>query len=526
MKNGARSSTRRVLSEKLTLKDILNFIVENPQIEIPTSVKRIIERNHQYLLKKVKTELIYGVNTGFGPMAYTYIHPRRQNELQYNLIRSHAVGQGNEVDSRYVRVIMFLRLYTLSRGRSGVSFEVLRGLRDFLNHDITPVVNEHGSVGASGDLVQLAQVALGLIGEGEVYYGGRKMKASVAIKKAGVKKVVLAGRDGLALINGTAAMTAYGAVAILKADTLLRHALTTSATLFEVSNADSGVLSEEIHDARPHVGQRYVAQQIMGILRGRKQTESKLSSVVKLKSEDGTDIQNLNFILQDIYSIRCVPQILGPIFDTINSARSIIETELQSITDNPLILSNRGVFHGGNFHGDYVALEMDKVKLAITKLSMLFERQINFLCDPVLNKIFPPFLNRAKVGVNLSIQGLQFVATSTVAENQTLSTSHYIHSIPTNNGNQDIVSMGSNAALSALKVIDNTYEIMSILVVALIQAAALRSDSGHVPCRAVKDFLDQCMNFFPPIAEDRGLQTDFKALLGYLSTLGTIHNQL
>lgn len=453
---------------RLTLTDIALFLDGHLSIEISKNVLKKVVASKKYLDAASSKEIIYGVNTGFGPMARTYIHPSKQSDLQYNLVRSHAVGQGVPLGQHFVRVMMLLRLHTLAQGFSGVSSEILYGLKNLIEKGIVPVVFEHGSVGASGDLVQLAHIALVLIGEGEVFMEGRRVKTSVALKKYNLKPISLSGRDGLALINGTSAMTAISAINLIEGEQLIDLSLVSSALLLEIAGANIESIHPFISQMRPHKGQSEAAQMMNSLLVGSKRIQHKTYRMLpEARNEDTSPIGN---IVQEIYSLRCTPQIIGPVLDTLTSAKKIIETEINSVTDNPVISTLDGIFHSGNFHGDYVALEMDKLKIALTKLSLLLERQINFLCNPRLNGILPPFVTLGIPGLDLGLQGLQFVATSTAAENQVLSTPMSVHTIPTNNDNQDIVSMGANAALIASKVVENTYQIQAILFAAILQA--------------------------------------------------------
>jgi len=465
-----RSTTQQkiMVGDRLSLRDIALFLSGHMSIEISKKVLAKTLASKKRLESVASKEIIYGINTGFGPLARTYIHPSKQRDLQYNLVRSHAVGQGAPLDQRFVRVMMLLRLHTLAQGYSGVSVEVLQGLKKFIEKDIVPVVFEHGSVGASGDLVQLAHIALALIGEGEVFIEGKRVKTSVALKKCGLKPVSLNGRDGLALINGTSAMTAIAAVTLIEGDQLVHHALVSSALLMEIVGANTESIHPIVSQMRPHKGQAEAAKIMRAFLEGSKRIKkTTYRTLPAALSEHTFPIEGT---VQEIYSLRCVPQIVGPIMDTLSSVKDVLETEINSVTDNPIVSSKDGIFHSGNFHGDYVALEMDKCKLAVAKLSLLLERQINFLCNPRLNGLLPPFVNLGTPGLDLGLQGLQFVATSTAAENQTLCMPMSIHTIPTNNDNQDIVSMGANAALMTNKIVENTYQIQSILFAAIVQS--------------------------------------------------------
>ncbi|MCX6788043.1 MAG: aromatic amino acid ammonia-lyase [Candidatus Kaiserbacteria bacterium] len=497
----SRTLSKKKISvgKRLSFSDIALFLSQAISIEISEEVLHRVIASKAYLDAVSAKEIIYGVNTGFGPLARTYIHPSKQRELQYNLIRSHAVGQGSPLDQHYVRVMLLLRLHTLAQGFSGVSPEILYGLQNFIEKGIVPVVFEHGSVGASGDLVQLAHIALALIGEGEVFMEGKRVQTSVALKKYKLKPVILSGRDGLALINGTSAMTAISAINIIEGEQLTSLSVTAAALLLEITGANIEIIHPFISQMRPHRGQSEAAKMINNLLKGSRLIKNKKQHVLpETGSEDTSPLGN---VVQEIYSLRCAPQILGPVMDTLASAKEIVETEMNSVTDNPVISSKYGILHSGNFHGDYVALEMDKLKIAITKLSLLLERQINFLCNPRLNGILPPFVTAGTPGLDLGLQGLQFVATSTAAENQTLSMPMSIHTISTNNDNQDIVSMGTNAALMTSRVILNTYQIQAILFVAIVQAIDLLAIQG-VLGKGTRHMYDTMRDLFSSFKKD------------------------
>lgn len=459
----------------INISDIRDVSLYSKKVEILATAKNSLQKNFDYLKKRSKDEVIYGLNTGFGPMAHVFISEKKQIELQHNLIRSHAVGLGELMSISQVRAIMLIRLQTLLKSHSGVTAEVCNLLGVFLNKNITPIIYKHGSVGASGDLVQLAHIAEALIGEGKVIYEGRIratkdiFKNVLSLEKISPLQITL--REGLALINGTASMSGIGALNVYYAKNILNYSILSSAILFELVEASEDYFSREVSLVRPHVGQTKVGDIFRGILKNSKRV---CKNDVRLKSktpEDDTAVMLRH--RQEIYSIRCAVQIFGPIFDQLVQSEKVIEVEMNSVTDNPITFTDSKIIHGGNFHGDYVSFEMDKVKIAMTKLSMFSERKINFLCNDRVNKLLPPFLNLATPGLDLGLQGLQFVATSTVAENQSLSSSVYVHSIPTNNDNQDIVSMGTNSALLADTVIRNTREVVAVELLSIVRAVYL-----------------------------------------------------
>lgn len=452
--------------------DLVNqFIFKEKNVIIDDETLNNVEQSFTFLTLFSKDKIIYGINTGFGPMAQFRIDPEELNQLQYNLVRSHASGTGKVLSGPYAKSVVLARLNNFLQGNSGISGGVVKQLQLFLNKNITPEIFEHGSVGASGDLVQLSHLALNLIGEGYVYENGERKKTSEVLEKHQMEPLKLNLRDGLGLINGTSCMTGIAALNLIYANRLLNHAISASAILNEIVESFDDSFSEELNKVKLHKGQQYIAREMRNYL-----SDSNLIRKREELFKDDAEIQRKEFKkkIQEYYSIRCVPQILGPIYDTFNYAQEVIENELNSTNDNPIInLEVENVFHGGNFHGDYISLEMDKIKIALTKLSMLMERQLNFLLNHRLNDKFPPFLNAKKLGLNFGFQGIQYTATSTTAENQVLSNSVYVHSIPNNNDNQDIVSMGTNSATMAKQVLENAYQVTTIHLMAICQAIDL-----------------------------------------------------
>lgn len=459
-----------------------------------------------------QNKIIYGVNTGFGPMAQYRIDEKDATQLQYNLIRSHASGTGNYLSPMLAKSVIVSRMNTLSKGNSGVHPSLIYLMKELVNRDICPVIYEHGGVGASGDLVQLAHVALTLIGEGEVIYKGEKVSTAGVFKKEGLSPITIESREGLALMNGTSVMTGIGIINLYHAKKLLKISTLLSSALNEIVRAYDDHFSEELNMTKLHPGQREVA----GMMR-KNLSDSQL---IRKREEDLYSGKNSEKIfkekVQEYYSLRCIPQILGPVLDTINYTGQVLENELNSANDNPIIdADNKQVFHGGNFHGDYIALEMDKLKLAVTKLTMLAERQINYMMNSKLNEILPPFVNLGVLGFNFGMQGVQFTATSTTAESQALSTSMYIHSISCNNDNQDIVSMGTNAATMAGKVIENAFEVLSIQAISLAQAISYLEYEEKVSS-ATRKLFDDIRKIIPTFKEDMPMYPYIKQVKEHL----------
>jgi len=486
------------LKGELNLKDFYEVIFNNKTIELDSSLLSRVENSFKFLKDFSENKVIYGVNTGFGPMAQYKIKDEDRIQLQYNLIRSHASGVGNPIPNMYVKAAMLARLNTLSLGNSGVHVSVVKLMAELINRDITPLIYEHGGVGASGDLVQLAHLALVLIGEGEVFYKGERRATQEIFELENLKPINVDLREGLALMNGTSVMTGIGIVNVIYTERLLNWVLKCSSAINEVVEAYDDHLSEELNNTKKHKGQQEVAK---------KMREHLKDSTLIRNREEFLYNANANSLVfkekvQEYYSLRCVPQILGPVLDTLKSVRKILIEEVNSANDNPIVdVEKKHVYHGGNFHGDYVSLEMDKLKIVTTKMSMLSERQLNYLLNSKLNEILPPFVNLGQLGLNFGMQGVQFTATSTTAENQTLSNPMYVHSIPNNNDNQDIVSMGTNAALMTKKVIENTYEVVAIEMITIIQAIEYLKFQDKVSS-STKSMFDAIRNLVPAFKDD------------------------
>jgi len=495
----------------LKISDIVGLIRdENAKIEISQSAKNRIVKSYDFLNQEIANKIVYGANTGFGPMASHSLAKGQLLELQFNLIRSHAVGMGNPLPIPYILAAMVVRLNTLAKGYSGVSSELLDLLAAFINMRIIPVVPEHGAVGTSGDLVQLAHIALALIGEGRVVFQGIEMSTAEALQKTNLKAHKLQPKEGLALINGTSFMSGIGAVICDQASRLLNLAQRTGALALELVQAFDDGISEKLHSLRPHGGQVAIATNLRKLLESSKALRRR--SVLKDHLNSTDDVREMPAAIQEIYSLRCIPQILGPVLDTLRKTQADIQTEINSVTDNPIVdWETEEFYHGGNFHGDQIASTLDFLKIAVTKMTMLSERRINFFLNRNVNKIFPPFLNLKKPGLTLGLQGLQFVATSTTAQSQSLAFPHHIHSIPTNGDNQDVVSMGTDAALLTAKVIENAFIVLSIESITLAQAVDFKND-GQKLCAESKKFYDAVRELFPKIVDDREIISELRKI--------------
>ena len=447
-------------------------------------------------------------------MAQYRIDDNKCVQLQYNLIRSHCAGTGKMLSPMYVKAIMLSRLSTFLRGKSGIHPSAIELLVEFINNDIYPVIFEHGSVGASGDLVQLAHIAICLIGEGEVLYKGEIKPTKEVLEKLNLEPISMHIRDGLALLNGTSAMTGIGIINLIYAKQLFNWAITASAMVNEITASFDDYFSPQLNDAKLHKGQQHVAKLMRNVLNGSKRIRKREDLFYNHKIDELYKQDKL----QEYYSLRCIPQILGPVLDQLNFTEEILINETNSACDNPIIdIETQNVYHGGNFHGDYVSFEMDKLKIAITKLTMLAERQMNYLFHDRINNILPPFANLGVKGFNYGMQACQFTATSTTAESQTLCFPNYIHSIPNNNDNQDMVSMGTNSALIAKTVIENGYQVLSIHFMAICQAVDYLKISNDLS-PITKQIYNDIRKFLPAFVEDTPKYKDIANVTEYLKS--------
>ena len=502
-----------IINKTLHLHDIEEILFNNEPIALSEESELEIGRCFDFLKQFSSDKIIYGINTGFGPMAQYRVDDDYLSQLQYNIIRSHSTGAGSPLPDLYVKAAMLARLGTFVQAKSGVHLDLVRLLVEFINRGIYPLIPEHGGVGASGDLVQLAHIALTLIGEGEVHYKGEWRNTKDVLEEEKLKPFDIHIREGLSVTNGTSVMTGIGLVNLIYAERILGWSVTASVMMNEVASSYGDFMSEALNNTKRHDGQSEIALMMRQVSEGSRCIRQREND---LYNGGHNGEKTFGHKVQPYYSLRCTPQILGPVFDTLKSALEILLNEFNSACDNPIIdPETQNVYHGGNFHGDYVSLEMDKVKIAITKLTMLAERQLNYLCHDRINGILPPFVNQGVLGVNYGLQASQFTATSTTAECQMLSNPMYVHSIPNNNDNQDIVSMGTNAALTAKTVIDNSYQVMSILFMALVQAIDCLKiqDKLSVKTRAL---YDEIREFFPAFSDDTPKYKDIERMKHYL----------
>ena len=487
-----------VLTANLKLEDFYKIIFDNETLELSETLLSKVENGFNFLEEFSKDKVIYGVNTGFGPMAQYRISEENRNQLQYNLIRSHSSGVGNPLSPQSAKAVMLARLNTLSLGKSGIHPSVIFLLKELINKDVTPLIFEHGGVGASGDLVQLAHLALVLIGEGEVFYKNKRRNTKDVFAELNLEPIKVHIREGLGLMNGTSTMTGIGIINAYYSRKLVDISLKLSCAINEIVKAYDDHFSEALNSTKRHEGQQKIASRMRESLSDSKLIRKREDHLYNKKNKE----EIFKDKVQEYYSLRCVPQILGPVLDTLEFTEKILEDEINSANDNPIIIpEDEHVYHGGNFHGDYISLEMDKLKIVITKLTMLAERQLNYLLNAKINEIFPPFVNLGKLGLNFGMQGVQFTATSTTAESQMLSNPMYVHSIPNNNDNQDIVSMGTNSAVICSKVIANAFEVLAIELITIVQAIEFLECQNEISSNT-KKLYNEVRAIVPAFKED------------------------
>lgn len=480
----------------LTLDQVQEVAEHKRRVQLAPAALKRVEKAHRYLLKKAESgEVIYGVNTGFGLLSNVRIESKDIRQLQINLLRSHAVGTGDPISDKCARAMILLRAANLTQGHSGVSTRTIEALLDLLNTDIIPWIPEQGSVGASGDLSPLAHLALVLIGEGKAKVDGKWISGAQALKAKGLKPVVLGPKEGLALINGTQFMAALGVLAVLESEQLIRTANLAGAMTLEALRGTPVAFDAKIHQVRPHPGQVWVAREMRDLLSFDRPSEI-------AKSHEGCGK------VQDPYSLRCIPQVHGASWDMIQFVRSTLEREINSVTDNPLVFVDEDeVLSGGNFHGQYLALAMDSLSIAMAEIASISEQRIEKLINPAISDL-PAFLMK-KSGINSGFMIVQVAAASIVSENKTLAHPASVDSIPTSADKEDHVSMGAWAARKALKIVENTRRVLSMELLAGAQGIDLlrplkstsRIEKAHQKIRKVAPYLKEDGPFYQMIED-------------------------
>jgi histidine ammonia-lyase len=435
---------------------------------------------------------VYGINTGFGSLSNVSIKKEDINSLQVNLIRSHACGLGSAVKAELVRAMMLLRAHNLSLGYSGVREDVINSLLFFLNNDIIPIISEKGSVGSSGDLAPLAHLSLCLIGEGDVIYKNKKVNSGKLIKELGGKVLELSAKEGLALINGTQFMTAHACLGLIEGESLLDHADIISAMTVEGVKGTFAPFDRRISQIRPHNGQIKVSENLLAL--------SENSEIARSHK----DCKNV----QDPYSLRCIPQVHGASRDAFSYFRTVVNTEINSVTDNPLIFDD-AIISGGNFHGQPVAMSLDFASIAMSELANISERRIDKLLCPEFNSGLSAYLVR-NPGLNSGFMIAQYTAASLVNENKVLSYPACVDSIPTSNNKEDHVSMGATSARKLMQILDNVESVLAIEL--LVASEACEQREPLKPSKKIKKIIEMVRTEVKSLHQDRVLSEDILKL--------------
>ena len=482
--------------QQLSLQQIVDVALGRENVTLGAEARARAEQARQVVQNIVaEGRTVYGVNTGFGKLSDVSIAQSDLLQLQLNLVRSHSCGLGQPLPEAEARAMMLLRANVLACGFSGARPLVIETLIAMLEKGVTPVIPEKGSVGASGDLAPLSHLALAAIGEGEVFYRGVRLAASTALQQAQIAPLQLEVKEGLALLNGTQAMGAVGALALHRAEQLVRLADVAGAMTLEALRGTPVAFDERIHNARPHAGQLAVAAHLRDLLQESEIRQSHLDNDPRV---------------QDAYSVRCMPQVHGAIRTALNHAKQVVEIESGSATDNPLVFSESGeVLSGGNFHGAPLALVFDYAAMALTDLISITERRIDRLVNPDSNEGLPPFLT-SQPGISSGFMMLQVTAVALLNEAKVLAHPASIDNVPTDGGKEDHVSMGMTSA-TKLRSIVKLAE-MTTAIELMAAAQGLEHHAPLAPGRGVKQAYEIVRKFVPPLKEDRSMSRDIEKL--------------
>ena len=483
--------------QKLSLNQIVAVAEGEERVALAAAARVRCEESRRVVEEIVAAgRTVYGVNTGFGKLSDVHIEPSQLSQLQFNLVRSHSVGLGPPLPEVDARAMMLLRANVLSLGYSGCRPLLIDTLAAMLEHGVTPVIPEKGSVGASGDLAPLAHLALAMIGEGEAFYRGERLPSAEALRRTGIEPVQLQVKEGLALLNGTQAMAAVGAIALYRAERLVRLADVAGAMALEALRGTPVAFDERIHLARPHPGQVAVAAHLRELLRDSEIRKSHLENDPRV---------------QDAYSLRCMPQVHGAVRGALTHVREIVETETGSATDNPLVFSETGeVFSGGNFHGAPLALAFDYAAIATTDLMSISERRIDRLVNPDANDSLPPFLT-AHPGMSSGFMMMQVTAVALLCEAKVLAHPASIDNVPTDGGKEDHVSMGMTAATKLRSIVDLAEHVTAIELITAAEGLEYRAPLQ--PGQGVRRAHEIVRSHVARLTNDRPLAPDIEKIV-------------
>ncbi|SDS42496.1 histidine ammonia-lyase [Christiangramia echinicola] len=488
-----------ISSAVLDLEVIHDILINKKKLSLSDESRLNIQKSRDYLNNKIKQSdvPVYGINTGFGALCNVKITSEKLTELQENLVKSHACGTGDAVSKPVIRLMLLLKIQSLSYGNSGVALETVERLIELYNHDILPVIYEQGSLGASGDLAPLAHLALPLIGDGEVYFEGSIIQGEELLIKMSWEPVKLQSKEGLALLNGTQFMSAHGVYALLKAYKLSYMADLIGAISVDAFDCNLSPYDELVHLVRPHRGQIKTAERIRQFLEGSEIAASEKNNV------------------QDPYSFRCIPQVHGASKDTLAFVRKTVKTEINSVTDNPnIFIEADKIISGGNFHGQPLALGLDYLAIALSELANISERRTYQLVSGLRG--LPNFLVE-NPGLNSGFMIPQYTAASIVSQNKQLSTPASVDSIVSSNGQEDHVSMGANSATKLLKVVENLNTVLAIELFNASQGIHFRE-----PAKTSAKLEEVIANFrkeVPVLTEDRTMAPYIKKAKQFLENM-------
>ncbi|HSE24009.1 MAG TPA: histidine ammonia-lyase [Pyrinomonadaceae bacterium] len=486
--------------QPLTIQEIAEVAFERMRVSLSDEARQRVIQARQVVEGIVaEGRTVYGVNTGFGKLSDVSIKADELRDLQLNLVRSHSCGLGNPLSVPEARAMLLLRANVLATGFSGARPAVIETLLSMLDHGVTPVIPEKGSVGASGDLAPLAHLAAVTIGEGEAFYKGERMAGAQAMQRAGIAPLQLEVKEGLALLNGTQAMGAVGALALHRAGRLAGIADVAGAMTLEALRGTPVAFDERIHAARPHAGQVAVAAHLRDLLSDSEIRKSHLENDPRV---------------QDAYSLRCMPQVHGAVRDALDHVRETLERESGSATDNPLVFSDTGeVLSGGNFHGAPVALVLDYAAIALTDLMSITERRIDRLVNPDTNDNLPPFLT-TQPGISSGFMMLQVTAVALLNEAKVLAHPASIDNVPTDGGKEDHVSMGMTSATKLRAIVDVAEMATAIELMTAAQALDFRKPLS--PGRGVKQAYEAIRSSVLPVTADRAMSADIEKIIALI----------
>jgi histidine ammonia-lyase len=481
-----------ISNQLITLAELRQAWLEPVVVDLGDDARRKVAESNEFVEDVVAHgDTVYGVNTGFGQLASVRIGDEDLAQLQENLVRSHAVGVGEDLDDDIVRLVMLMKVIALAEGFSGVRLELVEKLCDLINHNIYPRIPSRGSVGASGDLAPLAHMAGALIGIGEVRVQGSLVPAAIALKEAGIEPLRLAPKEGLALLNGTQVSTALALAAVFRTENVLSAALTAGAMASDAIKGSDTPFDRRIQSVRGHGGQIAVAAVLRDLMTG---SDIRASHI-------GCDR------VQDPYSIRCQPQVVGACLDVLRHVCTVLETEANAVTDNPLVFTDsRSVLSGGNFHAEPVALAADYLALAIAEIGALSERRIALLIDTHLSGL-PAFLVEQS-GLNSGFMMVQVTAAALASENKSHAHPASVDSIPTSANQEDHVSMATYAARRLHTMLDNVADIVAIELLAAAQGIDFHHPQKSSP--AIEEVMAAIRELSPTFTEDRSLSADIR----------------